>query len=844
MKKNIAVLIFIIISSFVLYTCDNNIIKLKKPFIKENFNKIILLSVVKEPLLYEYKKIIILKDESNNSFFLKSFVFNKSKNKKTLKINNKKDAIFVEIEEIPPGFENIKNEKANGEKYFSIYYEGYFLGIFKIIYNQKELYFENNKDLRNKIIKNFNIKNINKHNFKKFKKNNTCDYCYQNNSGINIEILFEEEKIILSFNSENLETESINFENNPPATADFSAINSIRAYSNINFNGNNNFNINNNSVFSFKKNRVKSNWGISEDEGYMESLYFEKDLKNNKVKLGYYDYDIYGNAFLNQNKIYGFQIKTQEKNFNNIYSDNVEPIYLTLSNRATVNILKDGQLYFSETLGAGFKEIYAPGLPNGSYFIEIRTSDVYGNEKVERQFYVKSNLLTSSNKNSYVLDFGYLSESDLYNEEFKNKGFFRFGKQNRIFKRFGLYQEIFNVDGLYYSPSLLMFNNKSNFKLGFIYNLDKKENGYFTSSNISFNENQNLNIYYKKSLKERGFERDILNINYYLSLKKHGSFSAGYSKNNSFYNNINKSSNNYYMKYLRSLRHNNSISSFSLTFNGNEDENYIDLSYNLYFNFSNYKNRLRTAYIGKNDFNYETELNINNTKYKDDKYKSNNINLYQNNNGNTIELSRNEDLKIGNYKLSGIRKEYKNSSGEYITANYSGGLAYVDGKFSAGKIGDYRSGVVINLSKVSNKKKFNIIINEKRRGRISSGESKFISLEPYKKYMIEIEPYEESFVGVENKKVEAVLYDSNIQNIKFNVFETNLIITKIFKDGKLVKNKDIKSDVGTYYTDDNGLVQFENIKNKNSIMVEGLECNFNLPQRRNKNIIYLNKIEC
>lgn len=761
---------------------------------------------------------------------------------------NKKEKIkFITSNRAPEGFQNI--EEHGDIQFAEVYLSTTNLGLYEIQKKQNKIYFLNSENkIYNRIINKLNL---------------TSPLHIQENilSGVDVfyskctENCFNDYSIyatknesvyIIYINPLLIKNTKKNTTILPEPTTDLALVNSTNAYYN-NTNNQNFYNWNNETVLSYKNNRFINNWTINDSYQKINESYYSKDTSNFLLNTGLYNFtnqstqDIYGTP-----TIFGISLSTNYKNFSNNQREIGEAIDVFLDSRSKVEIFKEGRLYFSGIYDQGIQNLYIPKLPTGSYFVDVVITDLSTNTKTNyREFYSKNSFLPVKGKNLYFFDAGV--EANRFNEELTpeltNREFFRAGEKRKLYKNIGTYNEISHYsDTFYYSPSLFWVTTKGNVNISY-YQGDNGNNGFSALYTGNLDNTKNINLSYRKNNYEepalinkennQNFiinNNERLNFNFNHNLKKYGNYSIGYSMfENDIQTNSQKKGEGFYIRYSKNLNHNKGRSNISLAFNKEEDNDYITLRYNYYFRNNKNNHNIRYGYTDNREEKNEIYYSLDRQTFSDTISSSYNFNVFTDTDSENYNIAAQQsNKKIGNYSFN-INKN-SNNNGLNTTLNFENTTTYTkDGGLSFGLNNGVNNGVVIDLRKYKDFNKNVLIkVNGIDYSKVQTGEAIFIPLEEYKEYYIstEIENSIEYKTKSENYKL--VLYKNNIEHYKPEIFKIKLYLSQFTHNNKPLKNKIIKTSIGSFLTDKFGYSQIEINSNNPKVNIENYHCNINL----------------
>jgi Mat/Ecp fimbriae outer membrane usher protein len=201
----------------------------------------------------------------------------------------------------------------------------------------------------------------------------------------------------------------------------------------------------NESVLGFGDARAISNLVYQTTDGlYLDGLRGEKDMMDWRYTGGLFD--ALGGKFIGDELVWGASVGTMTDRRLDLATAIGSEVILFLPQRSQVEILREGRLISSEFYPAGNNVLDTSNLPDGSYEITLRTTQINGTVTEETRFYTKSQRLPPLGAPLYLLEFGFLAtQFDSQGERENipgpetNQPVVHFETVRRIYSDFGLY---------------------------------------------------------------------------------------------------------------------------------------------------------------------------------------------------------------------------------------------------------------------------------------------------------------------------------------------------------------------------------------------------------------------
>lgn len=739
---------------------------------------------------------------------------------------------FEETNDIPYGFENISFSKQLA--YVEIFIGENFIGVFKIIYDDKYIKIDDYEKIYKKISSIYKIKDEYKENlFIELSKNKEIKFNKDNL--INYKINFERFDINLILNEKIFDSD-LSRKNSileKSTSKNFSSINKF--ITNYSYNEDNDFvyNFNYYGRNSIKNNRFNYDLNYYDNHFEINSLNYENEKNGKYLKTGYIE--VTGNNIIDNKEIFGASFGTSYDTRLDLKNNYNQPITIALSEDSLVSIYKGKKLLYTQNLNVGVNNIYPKNMPNGGYIITIVKTDKSGNVSSYEEFYSKTNFLPPKDEFLWNFDIGLNTEELEQNSTFpkiENSPFARFSIFNRLGDKSSLKTEfqLYN-DKLYYVPTFYFYNENFNISTSFGINEDKD---YKIYSIFNYNLNNNGNIYLTHE------QNEINNI-----LKNKINFSYNYNFGNlgiitfnSTYIDHEKSKVDYYIDYNKSFNLKNK-GNLSISTSFGEVDNEYKILIGLKYNIS----------VGKQNFSYKFEENR--------KLNPNQMLGYQiqhDNSSTSLQLENNNNKNNVNFynalnyqDLISSDFYYMNSDGDNnIYGNLKTSIIYNEESTLISNKNEYNNGIIVEVDNKENyndeNMKFDVFIDSKYNSTINLNEKKYIPLNSYNNYIVEVYPNKNNlFTKVENKSEIIVTYPNNVQTIGWKAYKYKILFTRIFdKNKNPIRNKEIITDIGSYYTDGDGFVQLEI---SDDLSIKNYKCTYS-DLKEKKNIIYLDNMLC
>lgn len=722
-------------------------------------------------------------------------------------------AEHLERKNYPEGFEEVMDKDVLNS-YIELYINNKKIGILNIEYNKEYIIIKEQKTF-NKYLENFKYK---EEIIKKLINNKISNKIITEN--YSFIFIKSKEKLFIESNEFSLLTYDKKSFNSP----DFSIIQNL--YSSYFKDEKLNYNLGGDLSLSKDNKMLITNWNKSQDDFFINNLYYNNRTKDNEYSMGYFNYKTNNNLIAGK-EFLGLEYSKKGKEINKKKNDKIQ---LYIQRRSKVYIYREEELLLIKEFEEGIQEIKTNIFPEGSYYVDIVVDDGFIIKK-EKEFIQNVNL-----ENLYSIYVGKIKN--------KNKNIL-FDTENDLFFKF---DKTFYYKNIYISPELFYLNNDYIMNTNFNYNSNKN---YFIDFNVlignkksyglgmNFNYNMdNLFLNYNGNVLKTE-ENDLIenkmtshNINYGLNLKEKGFFNSYFS----YYKNDLYKTKEIGLSYQNSynLKLNNSIS-YSFNISRRNKENIY--SFRLSYKFNKNNQRFRTSILNNNNeisntnsyFNKITNENsiqsiqyLNNI-YNDDIYHSLSYNWVNDNYGNYEHVFNYKDnlSYFGNF----------NTNIAYTKNNYGYGGKYIN-----------NTGVIIEIE--SEKDLYYDVKINKELFKIKSNKKVFIPLNSEKEYEIYLSTNKKDIdMYISDKKETIYLNKGEVEYIKRKSKKSYILITKLRKDNKLIKNSTLYFNENLYFIDEKGLLNLNVFEGENIFKINNTECKIFIEKSKEK-VIFKNEMKC
>lgn len=597
----------------------------------------------------------------------------------------------------------------------------------------------------------------------------------------------------------------------------------------------------NHSVLGFGNSRAISDLSYQTTDGvFFESLRGEHDTEDWRFGAGLVD--SLGTQFVNNTAIFGVTATTSLDRRLDLGTATGTEVVLFLPQRAQVEVIRDGRVLSSQFLQAGNQLIDTSSLPDGSYELTLRITDLNGEVREETTFFSKSRRVPPADAPSYTLQAGVLANAfddaglrRLVPSAGSDQPFLRLGTLHRMTDDLGLGSSFVGTDEVGVGElSAIVIGSDVMADIALMWSTDNdrgvragvsgmlwdwsfnvtgqrvwagEETQATQPGKVNFDPVTDNRVQLSGSLSHnldwgrvtflgnwnRDFGRSVYSYgpNLVVPLWSDAtsratlSFSATQSNRESL------------VQGLFTYSWGNSLTPWSFTTQGGG--NYVrDHDDGTVAGRSGELGRANVAWQGT-DLLMRDQLRLGGGAFRDTSRDG-------------VEASVAYGAQgVGNLSSSAIRS--RNGNGDQTTS--------YNGNFDAGLIGNLDNvrpsgagvqgaGIVLTLEGRTGEAVFDVIVGGQRFGTMSSGESRAINLTPYQTYQVRVEPISGGFINVLTPPQSVTLYPGNVVSVSFEAAKIVPVFGRIvWPDGRPIGVARILGTMDASVTDDQGFFQSE-----------------------------------
>jgi len=597
----------------------------------------------------------------------------------------------------------------------------------------------------------------------------------------------------------------------------------------------------NHSVLGFGNSRAVSDLSYQTSDGaFFESLRGEHDTEDWRFGGGLID--TLGTQFVNNATIFGVTATTSLDRRLDLGTATGTEVILFLPQRAQVEVLRDGRVLSSQFLQAGNQLIDTSSLPDGSYELTLRITELNGEVREETTFFSKSRRLPPVDAPSYTLQAGVLAN------EFDNAGlrkfmpsadsaqpFLRLGTLHRITDDLGLGSSLVGTDDVGVGEiSAIAIGTDVMADVALMWSTDNDRGVRAGVSGMLLDWSFNVTGQRvwageaTQGLQPNNASFDPITDN---RVQLSGSLSHSYdwgrvtflgSWNRDFGSSVYSYGPNVVVPLWGDTA---SQATLSLSATQSNRETLVQGLFTYSWGNSltpwSFTSQGGGQYVRDNDAGTVAgrtgELGRANASWRGtDLLLRDQLILgggaFRDTSRDGVEASMAYGAQgVGNLSTSAIRS--RNDSGDQAT-NYNG-------NFDAGLIGNLDNvrpsgagvqgaGIVLTLEGRTGEAVFDVIVGGQRFGTMTSGESRAINLTPYQTYQVRVEPISGGFINVLTPPQAVTLYPGNVVTVIFEAAKIVPVFGRIVSpDGRPIGIARILGTMDASVTDEQGFFQSE-----------------------------------
>jgi len=174
---------------------------------------------------------------------------------------------------------------------------------------------------------------------------------------------------------------------------------------------NNQINLTSESLLSHEALRLSARYGVSNAGLTLFETSLQWDEQDREFEIGSFRAIGRSSAFIGDLDLLGLSVGSSTNTRTDLENALGTPLFVFLSQRARVDVLRNGELVDSRFYPAGNQQLDTANLPDGAYQITLRIVENDGSERIQTQFFVRNSRLPPEGETQYRAEIGVLTNT-------------------------------------------------------------------------------------------------------------------------------------------------------------------------------------------------------------------------------------------------------------------------------------------------------------------------------------------------------------------------------------------------------------------------------------------------
>ncbi len=674
-----------------------------------------------------------------------------------------------------------------------------------------------------------------------------------------------------------LEVKAVNYDRYlPDSTAGFGMIQNISANVSGNLNSDNNQNnytVFGNTFFSYHENSLQTSWDFSRDQNVsVNQLLFERDYRGKQWQGGLIYGSGFGLSFSGGSRLWGARVSSSFNTRVDRSFTQGTPLDIFMPVRGRFEIIYEERLINSGFVEAGSQALDTSGFPGGAYDLTIRLLDEQGNLiREETRFFAKQSRLPPESDPEYFVEGGRIAETgaDLVLPKIGDTSVFRAGINQRLSDTWASTLALASTPGQTLAEGSFFTIGRRYELSGSLMFADDKDYGVRVDGRYRINS-LNLNSSYQQLWRDTVKTSDTSDFDLLGNTFRQTSFSASYplfDGSASYRYSLSDSGSSdstttrqirQTVAYSRPVYRDN-LYSASLRFDSSwTDDGSVTglLSLEMRRSENNWSFRAtpQSNYSKKSDGSSETTNSLRlGANYNDRDTFAGRLNgsltAEKSSDRTSASLSGRYASTWGSANLNLNHSDNRGITNTSYSASLTSSLTANKNVVAFGGESQSRSAVVVNVDGADLDERFDVYVNNQRRGYALGGKPSIIHLSPYDSYKIRIRPSQSgSLFSLDEREYEVTLYPGNIAALDYEVKKVLVVYGRVkLANGSWLKHAAVQGGEGLAVVDEFGVFQAE-ISSETTELIfrkKGQECFVPVaPEQYESDFVNLGQIEC
>lgn len=172
-----------------------------------------------------------------------------------------------------------------------------------------------------------------------------------------------------------------------------------------------NYNLLNASQLALGESRLTLRTNVNDFAGLnLDTAAWQRDFRGKSYQFGMFQANADRFIFMDTEQLVGLSIESSFTTRTDLEQGLGTEIAVFLGSRSRVEVYREGRLLSADYYDVGNQIIDTSILPPGSYEVELRIVDAFGNQRSETRFYSKSSRLPPANQDAYFVQLGQVRE--------------------------------------------------------------------------------------------------------------------------------------------------------------------------------------------------------------------------------------------------------------------------------------------------------------------------------------------------------------------------------------------------------------------------------------------------
>ena len=216
----------------------------------------------------------------------------------------------------------------------------------------------------------------------------------------------------------------------------------------------NQINLTSETLLSHEALRLSARYGLSNTGLSLFETSLQWDEQDREFEIGSFRAIGRSSAFIGDLDLLGFSVGSSTNTRTDLENALGTPLFVFLSQRARVDVLRNGELIDSRFYPAGNQQLDTANLPDGAYQLTLRIVENDGSERTQTQFFVRNSRLPPQGETQYRAEIGVLTNTQgNQTPSITNVPLVRAGITTRLSQAIALEGELTHVNDLNFATA-------------------------------------------------------------------------------------------------------------------------------------------------------------------------------------------------------------------------------------------------------------------------------------------------------------------------------------------------------------------------------------------------------